>query len=257
MTKYLVIFKASLKRPNKEDHSSISEYGAQKVHIVPYEYFTDTLDELEKQLTMRGMEVTYIQTSDTEDKDKIYKDIKDILYQRDCEKLIIDITEASAYHVAVCMNLGDSDRVEVIYCRKEKKKVVQERMNEPKYIYNVVTEGQMEVLDVLGVSPMLEKEVEEECRKRGSTIATTTIYNALSDLQDLGLVLRGSGTPAEDYKSRKQKFFCLNEKQQWDYWNYRRQYMLKKAEKDRLKPKTGEDGKVYKGRRSVRKAPGN
>ena len=240
MTTYLVIFRASLKRMEKEDHSVISGYGAQKVHIVPYEYYTDALDELEKQLTTRGMEVTYIQTSGPEDRDKINSDIRNILFKKDCEKLIIDMTEASAFHAAVCMNLGDSDRVEIIYRRKDGKATVQERMNEPKYIYNVLTEKQMDVLDVLTVYPMLEKEVEKECRKRGSTVATTTIYKTLADMQELGLVMRGAGTPADDYKSRKQKFYCMSEKQLWDYWNYRRQYMMKKVEKNRVEAKAAE-----------------
>ena len=251
MTTYLVIFMDSLTDVRKEDHSLISGYRASKVHIVPYEYTAEALDGLEKQLTTRGMNVTYIRASRTEDRDRINSDIRDILYQKDCEELIIDITEASSYHVAVCMNLGDSDRVEVIYRRKDGDVTVPERMNDPKHIYNVLTDKQMSVIDVLTVYPMLEKEIKEECRKRGNSVSDTTIYDTLSYMQNLGLVMRGAGTPAENYKSKKQKFFCMSEKQLWDYWNYRRQYLKKKSEKEVFIAKAAERSRAKK--RSKRK----
>ena len=150
-------------------------------------------------------------------------------------KILIDVTFASSYHSAVCTNLGNSDLYEVYYSRcPAPGEIKHERVDRIRHDYRDLSETHYLVLGTLTMNPQMTEQIMNALDGKRSQ---SSVYAALNDLWDRGLIDKVGGKVPDGYISRIPNFFRFNPDQQWDYHVYIHLEKRRRAEMDAVNRK--------------------
>ena len=202
--------------PDDRSIEVMRSYGVQNIICIAYSYSSEMSGRIESSLP--GCQIDYLEADGPEDMDLLFA-IKALVIGTQ-GKTFIDVTYASPYHAAVCMDLGGSDKTELYYSRLcAPGEFMHERLDRIWHYYGGLSNTHYEVLDVLNQRPQMTEQIVKGLK---GVRSQSTVYAALSDLCSRGLIDRTVGTVPEGYNSRVPNFFRLNPDQQWDYYSYKR-----------------------------------
>ena len=220
----LLVFLNPLNGLTSTEIDIMRSYDVGRMICIPYSCSRNVIDDLESEFDCR--EIVYFETDGPEDMDLIFSIRNAMVAPKG--KLLIDVTFASAYHSAVCTNLGNSDLYEVYYSRySAPEKIMHERLDRIRHDYRDLSETYYLVLDRMSLNPQMTEQVVNVLAGKRSQ---SSVYSALNDLWEKGLIDKVSGKVPEGYVSRTPNFFRFNPDQQWDYYVYRQLEKKRRAE---------------------------
>ena len=226
----LVMFMRSRDALDASDTEIIRSYGIRNTICVLYSYTAKMLDHLESELP--EIDLDYFLADSPDDIDLI-QSIKNA--SSGCEGMMItDVTFASPYHSAVCMNLGGSEISEIYYSRTGSEGIAHERLDRIRYDYGDLPKTYYLVLDAMTMNPQMKEQIALNMSEEKSQ---STVYSALNDLWVRGLIDKVGGTVPKGYSSRTPNFFRFNPDQLWDYRSYKRLLAKRSSETGSIEQK--------------------
>ena len=235
-----------------DDHAIevIRSYDASAVTCIVYSSTQDTVGTLES--AMPDCSIDRLEVDGPEDMD-LLSAIKASVFGAQ-GRICIDVTFASPYHAAVCMDLGGSDKTEIYYSRIcAPGEIMHERLDRIRYYFGDLPGTYYEVLDSLDQVPRMAERIVTDLEGIRSQ---STVYAALSDLHRRGLIEKTSGQVPEGYSSRVPNFYRLNPDQQWDYDSYKRLDRRRSDERHRAEFKHKVSQETKRNSLKSRRTPG-
>ena len=223
----LFMFMGSSDSLREEDIDIILDYKVSNVVCILYGYSESMLDSLEEQLRDKVEKIDYILADNPNDR-SVDTRIRNLIAEEP-DRIYFDVTYASSFHAATVMNLGGSDGMQIWSSAFDGDgKISRERIDRIRNDYNGLSPTCYLILDLMTKikdvnaqtveSSLMQNQDKDPAKSRKKT----SIHKELERMVAWNLIDRSSeGVVSEEYKSRTQHFYTMRLDQRQDYFVYK------------------------------------